>query len=193
MWILLVDIRLVAAPIDPSRIALVRRRGVIAILLLGCAASACTPGYPTHPAAELRPGATRRVGCVEFGVEAERDATLPVTSILVQISLKNKCSDSAPVDLNALLMWADRTNGERFELTFYDPRKEIVPLHLQTESEGVERLEVLDAGSPGSLRQICFDPTRITGGSKPTGAICYLFDQEASYPAAPEIPNEEVQ
>ncbi len=170
----------------PLRIDLVKSRGrraAVAIALAVGGMSSCTPGYPTHPFEPLPVGSTRRVGCVEFGVSAGRDASFPLTSVYVEVSLENLCSDPAPVNLAALHMWADRKNGDRFELAYYDPRNEIVPLHIEIQGHGVERFRVDGAGEPGALRQVCFDPTVISGPYNPRqGAICYLFDHEVGPP-----------
>ncbi len=175
----------------PLRIDLVKSRrsraAVVTALAVG-GISSCTPGYRTHPLEPLPDGSTRRVGCVEFGVSAGRDASFPSTSVYVEVSLENLCSDPAPVNLAALRMWADRKNGDRFELTYFDPSSEIVPLHIEIQGHGGERFRVDGAGEPGALRQVCFDPTVISGPYNPRqGAICYLFDHEVG----PSVPTHD--
>jgi hypothetical protein len=131
---------------------------------------------------EIADHAKRRVGeCLEIGVAAGRDYLIPSSSLLVEVSLENRCHEPTLVDLAQLRMWAERLNGERYSLVLYDPRKEVVALHLQPEAKAVERFRVDEAGEPGALGQACFDPTFVGGETtRLAGVVCYRFDHEAT-------------
>lgn len=155
--------------------------GLAAAAALVGSVGACAPNYPVHPPMDLPRGATRTMGCVELSVGAGRDADFPSTSLLVEVGLHNRCDEPALVDLRALRMWSEQRDGERWQMAFYDPRGEIVPLHLEAQATGLERFRVDGAGAPGTLRQACFDPTYVGGPTTHlAGAVCYLFDHELS-------------
>lgn len=129
---------------------------------------------------DLPKEATRRLGCLEVSVGAGRDYDLPPSSLLVEVDLHNRCEEPALVDLRSMRMWTERRSGDRFALAFYDPRAEVVPLHMEPEAQAIERFRVDDAGAPGTVHQICFDPTYVGGPTtRLAGAVCYRFDEEA--------------
>jgi hypothetical protein len=110
-------------------------RHAILLAVAACTA-ACTAGCVTNP----RPPpfseaqATRVLGCAQLGFRTWADERVPATSLVLQVSMRNRCVEPTPVDWSALRIVAVGPDGDRTEATIYDPRGEIGPLRIDSET-----------------------------------------------------------
>lgn len=147
---------------------------VLAFLLL----PACGPArYSRETMAKADDvAAIRSLGCLDVGLGVRPPLHDDDAALLV-VRVGNLCMRPAPFDLSAATVVGTMTDGGTTVVELVDPRDELVPLHVDTGANGVEkvRLRVRDrARDRGELATLCIDLSR-TVPSPPAGAsVCFV-------------------
>lgn len=152
------------------------------LIASGTASCSSSLGYTPHamhsPSVDVR----RTQGCVELGFFSARDPELPVTSLYLEIHVENRCNEPALVDIAALRMFAYGHDGSRRTLSLYDPRHQVIPLHVQARRAGVERFRVDGTQGVGKVDSVCIDATDVVPDARPTHgqSVCFDFSTTVS-------------
>ena len=121
--------------------------------------------------------------CVDFAIAATHDDRIPSTSILLDVEVENHCGSPQPLDLEKLDLWVETASSERHSLTLYDPRHEIVPLHIDGHGSAFERIRADGVGDDPALSSLCFAADATLG--LPKGSphpICFPIDAPSATP-----------
>jgi len=159
-------------------------------LLLGLALtlSACLPHARTrwdHEAFEHGPP-VRLVGCVELGFSLDREtAQTSDASLLLDVSLHNRCLREVDLDLSRLRLSGRDESGGAHPVSLYDPRHEIHAMHLDSAVSGTERIRLDVGASLDATQTICLDLGEISPDAAGAQPVC-LFA-----PTARALPKEE--
>lgn len=158
------------------------------LLGLALTLSACFPHAPTrwdHEAFEHGPP-VRVAGCVELGFSLDREtAETSDASLLLDVSLHNRCRREVELDLSRLRLSARDESGGARPVSMYDPRHEIHAMHLDSAVSGTERLRIDVGASLDATQTICLDLGEISPEAAGAAPVC-LFA-----PTARALPNEE--
>jgi hypothetical protein len=95
------------------------------------------------------------------------------------VHLENLCEQPVPVAIDRLRAIADANDGTTRTPVFFDPRGEIVQLHIEPKKAAVERFRLDGAGDPGTLARVCFDVRDVSPSDEPAPElICYDLSSE---------------
>jgi hypothetical protein len=133
----------------------------------GASTTAClsgAPGAATRWDHEpfTREGTTRVVGCAELAFSVERDARLPDGSVLLDVSVRNRCVRPTPLDLGAMRIVGYDAAGAEFPVAMYDPRGEIHAAEVDSEVAAVERIRLDGFDAVELPSSLCVDVTRVS-------------------------------
>ena len=161
------------------------------ILFLGLALtlSACLgPRAPTrwdHEAFEHGPP-VRVLGCVEVGFSLDREtAQTSDASLLLDVSLRNRCLRDVGLDLSRLRLSARDESGGTRPVSMYDPRHEIHAMQVDSAVSGTERIRIDVGGSLDATQTLCIDLDEISPEAAGAPPVC-LFA-----PTARALPEED--
>ena len=107
---------------------------VLALNLIGCAA-------PYSPGALLRGDAApfaAAFGCLELQAVPER--VCPAPNVVIAYTMGNRCEHPTCFDISEMRAVAYQPEGERVELTAYDPRQELRRACLDGRAQVTERI-----------------------------------------------------
>jgi hypothetical protein len=142
----------------------------LALVLVGGAGAGCL-GPPATTRWDHEPftreGTERVLGCTELAFSVERDARLPEGSLLLDVSVRNRCVRPTPLDLGAMRIVGYDPEGQEMSVAMYDPRGEIGATEVDSDVAAVERIR-LDAPALEYARSICVDVTRVSPDAQRT-------------------------
>ena len=159
-------------------------RASLLILLVG----GCSPVWwghtPTRWDREAfdREQAVRVVGCAELGFSLAREEAT-TGSLLLDVSLHNRCVRGVGVDLGALRVAARDESGAEAPMEIYDPRHEVRAYHLDALAEGTERLRIDASGELAAARMVCVDLSHVSPEASGTPRVC-LYSPVAELPVS---------
>jgi hypothetical protein len=121
------------------------------------------------------------VGCAELGFSVDRDRRIPAESLLFDLSVRNRCVRTVPLDLTALRIVGHDESGATIAFSMFDPRHEIRTTAIDAEAAAVERirLDPPDALSPAS-RIVCIDVTHVSRDAERTAPAPVCIDLRPS-------------
>ena len=98
---------------------------------------------------------TRTVGCLDVATEIVRDAEVPESSTVVDVTFGNRCAHGVHVDLSRVRVVARFPDGVRLQLAVFDPRHEIEPKLLGPAAIGHEMLEFDPKSEKTTATRLC--------------------------------------
>lgn len=115
--------------------------------------------------------AIRSLGCLDVGLGV-RPPLHDADAALLVVRVGNRCLRPAAFDLRAATVVATTRDGRTTLVDLVDPRDEIVPLHVDTGANGMEKVR-LKARESGELATLCVDLTRVVPSPVASGA-CFV-------------------
>ncbi len=113
------------------------------------------PYAPETIARELGPRAARTMGCLDVGfVPFERGGQQ-----LLDFHAGNRCPEPVAVDLSGVVLDAETADGRKVPVKLYDPRTELVVVHIGASERGRERLRI--DGPSEVLDRLCLDVQKL--------------------------------
>ena len=138
-------------------------------------ASACLPHARSrwdHEAFEHDP-AVRVLGCAEVGFSLDREtAQTSDASLLLDVSVRNRCLRDVALDLSRLHLSARDESGGVHPVSLYDPRHEIGPRQVDSAVSGTERIRIDVGGSFEATQTICIDLGEVSPDATGTEPVC---------------------
>ena len=129
-------------------------------------------------AAELGPGSVRTLGCLDLGIVLyERNG-----KDLVDVHVGNRCGYPERLDLGKLAIRGTDPAGNTREVSLYDPKGEVVPLHVGGAQRGRERFRIDDARD---MRTVCFDLDRAAPDAPAAHPPPLCFDRPTGFRPTP--------
>jgi hypothetical protein len=161
------------------------------ILVLGLVvgAAACLPRARTRWDREPfeREQAARVLGCAVVGFSLDRDASQTSdASLLLDVSVHNRCLREVGLDLSRLRLSAKDESGAVRPVTMYDPRREIHPMQLDSAIAGTERIRIDVSGGLDATQTICIDLTEISPDAARAAPVCLFAPTGRAIPEADE-------
>jgi len=108
------------------------------------------PYHAETLATELGPTSVRTLGCLDVGLAVYRRGE----AVLLDVHVGNRCSYPEALDVARLRIHGVDQEGGDHAVTLYDPKSELVRLHVGGAERGRERLKLQGARD---LTRICFD------------------------------------
>jgi hypothetical protein len=101
-------------------------------------------------AAELGPTRVRTLGCLDVGIEPLGDR-----SDVVDVHMGNRCTHPEPIDLAKLGVTVRKHEyeGVARDAAVWDPRNEVIPLHVGGAERGRERIRI---DGMSTAQRVCF-------------------------------------
>ena len=116
--------------------------------------------------------------CIDIAVAASHDARIPTTSLLLDLEMENTCHRAVAVDVSKLDVWVEGSDPPKNVLTFYDPKNEIGPRHMEPRVVAHERIRADGAGDPTAASRLCFDASAALGVA-PVGPTCFWLQSQS--------------
>ena len=121
----------------------------LAGLMLGVS-SAEGPYQAGAIASDLGPDAVRTLACLDVGLAITPNGADP----LLEMHVGNRCIHAEPFDLQQLVMHAKGAAREERPVSLYDPRHEIVRVHVGAQARGHSRIRLRELDQ---VVEICFE------------------------------------
>lgn len=139
------------------------------------------PYRPETIANELGPTSVRTVGCLDVGLAVyQRDA-----NELLDVHVGNRCGYPEALDVRRLRIHGVDAEGVRHDVTLYDPKNEIVRLHVGGAERGKERLKLVGARD---LTRLCFDLEAVAPDAPAARPAPLCLERGAGWTPAPNSP-----
>ncbi len=155
-------------------------RPVVVLFAFAAFACSCVPPGPVLP-----PERHARHGCFDLAIAASHDVHVPSTSLLLDVEVENTCGRAELFDLRRLDLFLSSSAGEKHKLTLYDPRSEIVPLHVDGHADAFERVRADGAGDDPDFRTMCFSQAGLAPNATPAPDARTCFELDVRETPAP--------